>query len=80
LPDSILTVPEPILDAFADHGVPGPAAATRHELESVTSAIDLDGITAELEREGIEAFCDSYRELLTSIERRAEALRGAAVI
>jgi hypothetical protein len=32
--------------------------------------VDLDAITAELEREGVRAFCDSYRELLDSIETR----------
>jgi transaldolase len=71
LPDAILTVPEPILDAFADHGVPRPAAAAD------PSAVDLDEITAELEREGVVAFCDSYHELLAALERRAAALRAS---
>jgi transaldolase len=82
LPDSILTVPEPIIDAFADHGAPRPpAAASEHgerELEAVSSAVDLDAITAELEREGVAAFCNSYRELLASIERRALKLQVSA--
>jgi transaldolase len=79
LPDSILTVPEPILDGFAEHGVPRPAVVAPEqwgrELGAVTSAVDLGVITSELEREGIAAFCDSYRELLAAIERRAVQLQ-----
>ena len=78
LPGSILTVPEPILDAFADHGEPRPAALSpelRDELAAAAAAVDLDAITAELEREGVEAFCDSYGELLAAIERRTGRLQ-----
>jgi transaldolase len=81
LPDSILTVPEAILDAFADHGEPPPAVASpdpREELEAA-AAVDLDAITAELEREGVDAFCRSYAELLASIERRADQLQPTAI-
>jgi transaldolase len=81
LPDSILTVPESILNAFADHGVPRPAVVAperwQRELEAIASAVDLGAITAELEREGVAAFCGSYRELLASIERRAAQLQPA---
>ena len=77
LPGSILTVPEPILDAFADHGEPRPALTSpepREELEAAATTVGLDTITAELEREGVDAFCDSYAELLASITRRAGQL------
>jgi transaldolase len=78
LPNTILTVPEPILDAFADHGVTPPAvvtgAAARRELTAAASEVDLDALTAELEREGVEAFSESYHALLTSLERRAAEL------
>jgi transaldolase len=77
LPGSVLTVPEAILDAFADHGEPPPAVASPElgdGLEAATAAVGLDAITAELAREGVDAFCDSYAELLASIERRAERL------
>ena len=57
LPDSILTVPEPILDAFADHGKPQGAgrgsSEARHADEAATTAVDLPAITDELEREGV---------------------------
>jgi transaldolase len=80
LPGSILTVPEPILDAFAEHGEPRPVVASREprdDLEAIASAVDLSTITAELEREGVDAFCNSYAELLASIERRVGRLQPA---
>jgi transaldolase len=80
LPGSIMTVPEAILDAFADHGEPRPATASsgyRDRFEAAAAAVDLDVITADLEREGVAAFCDSYAELLATIERRAEQLQPA---
>ncbi len=74
LPDSILTVPESILNAFADHGEPRSAAGAPHELAAAAAAVDLERVTAELEREGVDAFCDSYRELLASIAGSTAAL------
>jgi transaldolase len=72
LPGTILTVPEPTLRAFADHGEPGATAPLdRRAAERVLAAAPgLREITDELEREGVEAFCDSYRELLRDIELR----------
>jgi transaldolase len=80
LPGSILTVPEPILDAFAEYGEPRPALPSselRDEVDVAATSVDLDAITARLEREGVDAFCHSYAELLASIERRAELLQPA---
>ena len=72
-PDVINTMPDATLRAFADHGNVGPAlsldARAAEELLSNAAAagIDHDAIAAELEGEGIRAFCDSYRELLDTI-------------
>jgi transaldolase len=80
LPGSIMTVPEAILDAFADHGEPRPATASfayRDRFDAAAAAVELDAITADLEREGVASFCDSYAELLATIERRAELLQPA---
>lgn len=35
---------------------------------------DLRRITTELEREGVQAFCDSYHELLDCIESKLRAV------
>jgi transaldolase len=82
LPDSILTVPQPTLEAFADHGVaasPRDLGAAGRALSATARAVDLDAITAELEREGVEAFGDSYRELLACIENRVRELRSGTL-
>jgi len=77
-PDVVNTMPEATLRAFADHG------DVTHALSIVTGAacntlrrahdagIDLDGITGQLEREGVRSFCESYEELLGRIEATLE--------
>ena len=82
-PDVINTMPETTLRAFADHGV------VRRAFDDITGAapvllahaadagVDLAAITAQLEREGVRAFCDSYRELLDCIEAKREPIAGA---
>jgi transaldolase len=76
-PDVVNTMPEGTLRAFADHG------DVTHALSTVTGAacnilrrardagIDLDTITAQLEREGVRSFCGSYEELLGLIEAKS---------
>jgi transaldolase len=78
LPGSILTVPEPTLHAFADHGDPGLAEPLdRHAAERALGAVDIAAIAYELEREGVEAFRDSYRQLLEAISVRSRRGRGS---
>jgi transaldolase len=75
LPGSILTVPEPTLRAFAEHGDPERAEPLdRQASEHALAAVDLPEIASELEREGVEAFRASYRHLLAAIEARAGVL------
>jgi transaldolase len=74
--DTINTMPEATLRAFADHGGAArrfdergdAAAATLRRAEN--AGVDLAAITADLEREGIRSFCDSYRDLLDCIEAK----------
>src|SRR5215217_7057515 len=72
-PDVINTMPESTLHAFADHGdadhepIPDPATAAALLRKAAVAGVDLDAITAELEREGVRSFCASYRELLDRI-------------
>jgi transaldolase len=68
-------MPEATLHAFADHGdiqhalpVAGSASAILRRARG--AGIDLDTITAELERHGVRSFCDSYRELLDCVEAK----------
>ena len=70
-------MPEATLNAFADHGEVGrPMDADLRDAEETlrraeAAGIDLPALTAELEREGVRSFCDSYRELLGCIETKA---------
>ena len=72
--DTVLTVPEPTLHAFAEHGVPGRGFRPSGELDALT-AVDLRVIARTLEREGVQAFQDSYRQLLDCIEKRVRGFQ-----
>ncbi|MGH2871137.1 MAG: transaldolase [Solirubrobacteraceae bacterium] len=82
-PGVINTMPEQTLRAFAEHGRVArtldaePEAAERTLAQAREAGVDLQGITAELEREGVRSFCDSYRELLGCIEGKLGAIAGA---
>ncbi len=84
-PDAVNTMPEATLRAFADHGdvqhalsVAGAASATLRRAHA--AGIDLDAITADLEREGVRSFCDSYQELLACIETKLQRMVGGASV
>jgi transaldolase len=82
-PDVVTTLAEVTLRAFADHGrvartVDDNVPAARQTLADIGAAgIDLGQVTAELEREGVRAFCDSYRQLLAFVESRVTRVSGA---
>jgi transaldolase len=75
-PEVVNTMPEATLNAFADHGEVGPPIADDpRRAEAILRAaeragIDLPAITADLEREGVRSFCDSYQQLITCIEAK----------
>ena len=83
-PEVINTMPEDTLRAFADHG--RVQHALRSDLEdskevlasAAGEGVDLETITDELEREGVEAFCSSYRQLLGCIESKLGSLSLAS--
>ena len=75
-PDVVNTMPEATLRAFADHGRVArttdadPAEAERTLTQAGAAGVDLARITAELEDEGVQAFCASYRKLLDCIQSK----------
>ena len=83
-PGVINTMPEATLEAFADHGTVGRTMdadldhAARVLEHAERAGLDLRRITAELEREGVEAFCDSYGELLACVESKLGAVAAGA--
>jgi transaldolase len=79
-PDVVNTMPEATLRAFADHGRvartldadPGEAQRTLDAARA--EGVDLERVTAELTREGVQAFCASYRQLLDRIQSKLPRL------
>jgi transaldolase len=72
LPDTIITVPEKTLLAFADHGVPRLADGDGEEhsaalVDAVGAAVDLAAIGAELEAAGVRAFEAAYADVIAYI-------------
>ena len=70
-PGAVVTVPEGTLLAFMDHGRVGPSPHKGFDwvcAEAAAEGIDLDRITADLERDGVEAFAASYERVLSRIE------------
>ncbi|HEX2275015.1 MAG TPA: bifunctional transaldolase/phosoglucose isomerase [Acidimicrobiales bacterium] len=81
-PDTVATVPEPTLLAFADHGEVGPLldgdrAAAEGALASVSAAgIDLEALAADLQEKGVAGFAESFDRLLLKLESKAAVLRS----
>jgi hypothetical protein len=71
------------LHAFADHGEVAPTlaadpdGAARTLADAEGAGVELASITSELEREGVQSFCDSYRQLLDCIESKLGSLIAA---
>ncbi|MEU1399869.1 transaldolase [Micromonospora zamorensis] len=79
-PGTVNTMPESVIDAYADHGetrgdtITGAYDAARKvfaDLESV--GVDMDDVIATLEREGVEKFEASWQELLEGVRKSLEA-------
>ena len=84
-PDTVTTVPDATLDAFRE--AQGRPQATleagveraREELDALADAgIDLDEITAELERDGVDQFADAYGKMLEAISSKRERVSARA--
>ena len=79
-PDTIDTLPEKTLQAFAEHGVlRGPMAMDGGDAEAILArftqaGVDIDALAATLQQEGAEAFVKSWRQLLRRISDKSAAL------
>jgi transaldolase len=82
-PDSINTMPEATLKAFADHGeageaLPADGGEAAAMLPRFTEAgVDLGALAERLQREGADAFDKSWNEMLGTIESKSRALTSA---
>jgi transaldolase len=81
-PDTINTIPEKTLLAFANHGAPGePLPLDGGDAEKVIAAfakagIDDDELAVDLQREGAESFVKSWKDLLDRIGSKHTALKA----
>jgi transaldolase len=79
-PDTVNTMPEATLDAFADHGTPvrtvdaDPAAAQAVLDQLAAVGVDLDDVAQVLEAEGVASFSKSFDELLDALGAKAVEL------
>ncbi|MEO8536106.1 MAG: transaldolase family protein, partial [Betaproteobacteria bacterium] len=81
-PDTINTMPEKTLTAFADHGSVrgtlrddgGDASATLARFAA--AGVDIDALASRLQREGAESFTKSWTELLRRIADKRRALHA----
>lgn len=79
-PDTINTMPEQTLLAFAEHGVlKGAMAAIADDSEDLLerfaqASIDIDSLALELQHEGTKSFVKSWQQLLQRIADKSVAL------
>lgn len=77
---TVNTMPPATYDAYRDHGQPqarllDTMSQAAPLLERISAlGVDLDAITQQLERDGIEAFVASYRNLLNALEEKVASL------
>ena len=79
-PDTVNTLSDNTLDAFADHGTLARRVdADVDDAEAVWASlaevgVDMDDVAALLEREGVSSFQKSFDELITTLETKADDL------
>jgi transaldolase len=82
-PETVNTMPEETIDAFQDHGevaltLEQDLDGARRVFEQVAEAgVDYDDVVDTLEREGVEKFADSFRELLDGVKAKRGELVSA---
>ena len=84
--DTVNTMPEKTMDAFAEHGeVEGDQITTRYDdarahMDALAGVgIDYDDVIAVLEKEGVDKFVASWNELLDTVSEPARAGEERAV-
>ena len=79
-PDTVNTMPRETIEAFMDHGriertLDQDVDGARRVLEAFKEAgIDYDDVVETLEREGVEKFAKSFRDLFADLESKRDAL------
>ncbi|MGH3102324.1 MAG: transaldolase family protein, partial [Thermoleophilia bacterium] len=82
-PDTVNTMPRETIEAVEDHGaierkLDQDVEGARRTLERFGEAgVDYDDVVATLEREGVEKFAKSFRELFADLEAKRDQLVAA---
>ena len=82
-PHSVNTMPEKTLLALADHGeigamLPHDGGDAEEVLDRFAQAgVDVNGLAADLQRDGAAAFVTSWKELLACLADKSKTLRKA---
>jgi len=83
-PDTINTMPDETLRAFADHGkvaalLPADGGDAANELARFASAgIDVDALAAQLQREGADSFVKSWSDLMSQVASKRKVVRATS--
>jgi transaldolase len=81
--DTVNTMPEETIRAFQDHGVVADTLArgideAKQLFNDLRAAgIDYDDVSETLEREGVQKFSDSFKELIDGIRAKRDVLAAA---
>ena len=78
-PDTVNTLPDATLEAFADHGTP--ARTVDRDIDEARRVwsglrqvgVDVDDVADKLEREGVASFVASHDDLLAALARKADS-------
>lgn len=79
-PDTVDTMPQATIDAFRDHGHPAVTitqglSEARALLDRLAAAgVDMQAVTDELLRAGVQSFADSFDKLLEGLNSKMKAL------
>jgi transaldolase len=82
-PETVNTMPEETIEAFQDHGevaltLERDVDEAKRVFEQVAEAgVDYDDVVATLEREGVDKFADSFKELLDGVQAKRGELVSA---
>ncbi len=84
-PDTVNTIPDRTIQAFADHGVVHPRTieddvdqAERVMSGIAAAGIDFECVTQQLLDEGMQKFVDPYNDLMATLQGKRVAVCGAA--
>jgi transaldolase len=79
-PETVNTMPKETIEAFQDHGEVALTLEQGHDEARklfrglAAAGVDYDDVVDTLEREGVDKFADSFRELLGEIEAKRQQL------